>query len=248
MIPHWSLHTVSSRIAGNCLLCTGTIPPLDNGTRLSHPYYLATYGRSKCQPWPKCLKTQKPQGNNVMQKVIDSISAKGGPMHQNHFEATKQEKKRLTISMTRFGPEALGIITFSVRAVRSSSYWPCQVRAIRPMYLVATRNQKGYLTTSFHIILIPDLSSPRYRLSPSRGCCCTCSVLAMLELGGECKYLIRTRPSAPVCLPSMNSSVSRSSTFMYESMLSRVPLYSVWPHFRRMRTSVLTLGGVSYLV
>ena len=28
---------------------------------------------------------------------------------------------------------------------------------------------------------------------------------------------------------------------MYESMLSSVPLYSVWPHFRRMRTSLPTL-------
>lgn len=51
-------------------------------------------------------------------------------------------------------------------------------------------------------------------------------------------YLISTRPSVPVGFPSMNSSVSRSSTFMYESMLSRVPLYSVWPHLRRMRVSV----------
>ena len=31
---------------------------------------------------------------------------------------------------------------------------------------------------------------------------------------------------------------------MYESMLSRVPRYSVWPHFRRMMSSVPTLCEV----
>lgn len=29
---------------------------------------------------------------------------------------------------------------------------------------------------------------------------------------------------------------------MYESTLTRRPLYSVWPHFRRTMTSSLTLG------
>lgn len=46
--------------------------------------------------------------------------------------------------------------------------------------------------------------------------------------------------------PSMNSSVSRSSTFMYESMLSRSPLYSVWPHFRRTMTWVATLRELAW--
>lgn len=32
---------------------------------------------------------------------------------------------------------------------------------------------------------------------------------------------------------------------MYESMLSRVPRYSVWPHLRRMMSSVPTLFGIS---
>lgn len=54
-------------------------------------------------------------------------------------------------------------------------------------------------------------------------------------------YRINTRPNEPVCFPSINSSVSRSKTFMYESMLSSEPLYSVWPHFKRMMTSLPTL-------
>lgn len=54
-------------------------------------------------------------------------------------------------------------------------------------------------------------------------------------------HLINTSPNDPVFFPSINSSVSRSSTFMYESMLSNEPLYSVWPHFRRMIISVPTL-------
>lgn len=55
-------------------------------------------------------------------------------------------------------------------------------------------------------------------------------------------HLISTRPRVPVFLPSMNSSVSLNSTFMYESMLSNVPLYSVWPHLRRIISSVPTLA------
>lgn len=57
---------------------------------------------------------------------------------------------------------------------------------------------------------------------------------------------MKTRPRVPVGFPSMNSSVSRSSTFMYESMLSRSPLYSVWPHFRRTTTWVATLRELAW--
>lgn len=57
-------------------------------------------------------------------------------------------------------------------------------------------------------------------------------------------HRINTNPNDPVFFPSINSSVSRSSTFMYESMLSNVPLYSVWPHFRRITISVPTLLSV----
>jgi hypothetical protein len=55
-------------------------------------------------------------------------------------------------------------------------------------------------------------------------------------------HLISTNPRLPVLLPSINSSVSRRRTFMYESMLSNFPLYSVWPHFRRMMSSEPTLA------
>ena len=54
-------------------------------------------------------------------------------------------------------------------------------------------------------------------------------------------YLIKTCPRLPVLDPSINSSVLESWTFMYESMLTRRPLYSVWPHFSRTKTSWLML-------
>lgn len=55
-------------------------------------------------------------------------------------------------------------------------------------------------------------------------------------------YLIKTWPRVPVLLRSMNSSVSLSCMFMYESTLTRRPLYSVCPHFNRMMTSSLILS------
>jgi hypothetical protein len=54
-------------------------------------------------------------------------------------------------------------------------------------------------------------------------------------------YRIKTCPKLPVLFPSMNSSVPWSWTFMYESTLTSVPLYSVSPHLRRMMTSSLML-------
>jgi len=55
-------------------------------------------------------------------------------------------------------------------------------------------------------------------------------------------HLIKTRPRLPVFFPSINSSVSLRRTFIYESMLSSLPLYSVWPHLSRMTSSVPTLA------
>ena len=51
-----------------------------------------------------------------------------------------------------------------------------------------------------------------------------------------------TWPRLPEFWPSTNSSVSTSCRFMYWSTLTRRPLYSVVPHFRRTRTSFSTLA------
>ena len=59
-------------------------------------------------------------------------------------------------------------------------------------------------------------------------------------------YRIRTWPRLPVLLPFMNSSVPLSCIFIYESTLIRRPLYSVWPHFRRTRTSSFILCRSRY--
>lgn len=120
--------------------------------------------------------------------------------------------------------------------ISSSSRTLTQGRAVIPNHSLSGR-----------LILTRAPSFPRCRPSPSRGCCYTCNIhqprtrCPDLPMASMVAYRINTRPNEPVCFPSINSSVSRSKTFMYESMLSSEPLYSVWPHFKRMMTSLPTL-------
>jgi hypothetical protein len=58
-------------------------------------------------------------------------------------------------------------------------------------------------------------------------------------------HRMRTWPSVPELVPSMNSSVSESWMFIYRSTEISLPLYSVSPHFRRTTISLSTLPRVS---